>query len=129
MITETELRDSFTDLIVEVLAVEPEEIRPDANFMSDLGGESIDLLELGFLCEKRFDQKIQFQHMVAVDEADGIDNGRLTEAALSKIESSLPFVDIEELRRDPRIDTVQRLLTIENLFRFLELTLRRAGIA
>ena len=35
-------------IVAEVLGLEPEEVTPAARFFDDLGGESIDILELSF---------------------------------------------------------------------------------
>lgn len=49
---------SVQEILIEVLSVEPEEVSsPNANFYFDLGGESIDLLDLNFQIEKRWGVK------------------------------------------------------------------------
>ncbi|MCB9851837.1 MAG: hypothetical protein H6819_01975 [Phycisphaerales bacterium] len=119
MWSDEQLRETLNDMLVEVLAVEPEDLAPDARFFEDLGGESIDVLELTFLAEKRFGRRVEFQRMVAADELDFDQDRRLTEASIAKIGELLPFIDLAQLRRDPRAESLPRLLTVENLFQYL----------
>ena len=44
--------------LCEVLRVKPERITPEARLFSDLGSESIDMLDLRFRLEKAFNLKI-----------------------------------------------------------------------
>jgi acyl carrier protein len=46
--------ETYQQIICEVLGVDAEEATPEANFFGDLGGESIDILDLDFQCSKRF---------------------------------------------------------------------------
>ncbi len=41
--------------IVEKLGVDPEEVRPEASFISDLGADSLDIVELIMTMEEMFD--------------------------------------------------------------------------
>lgn len=44
----------FTDDTVEVLAVDPSQVTPDASFSEDLGADSLDLVELVMALEETF---------------------------------------------------------------------------
>jgi|GEM_PF-2552300 len=125
---ETELRDIFTDMVIDVLGVDREEITPEANFFSDLGGESIDVLELSFLCKSKFDHDIKFQEMANISDAPPSSSNELSDEQIAEIARNLPFIDVAELRRNRTLDTVQRLLTIENLYQFLRLKLSEVGL-
>ena len=126
MLNEKQIREALDEMLVEVLQVEPEDLAPDARFFEDLGGESIDVLELTFLAEKRFGRRIDFQKMVAPDDLDMDEHRRLTPAAIEKIGEALPFVDLNDVRRDPDVESLRRLLTVENLYQFLR---RKLGAA
>lgn len=123
MWTDGQIRQTLHEMLIEVLGVEGDELAPDARFVEDLGSESIDILELSFLSEKRFGQKVEFQKMISPDELELDTDRRLTEASIEKVGATLPFVDIDDLRRDPRVDSITRLLTVENLYQFLRQTL------
>jgi acyl carrier protein len=42
------------ELIVQSLSVSPDEVRPDASFIDDLGADSLAIVELVMAIEKRF---------------------------------------------------------------------------
>ncbi|HLV10252.1 MAG TPA: acyl carrier protein [Halanaerobiales bacterium] len=46
------------DIIVEELAVDPEEVTSDASFIDDLGADSLDVVELVMAFEEEFDIEI-----------------------------------------------------------------------
>ena len=53
-----ELGQKVTDLIIEKLGVEAEDITPDASFTNDLGADSLDTVEMIMEFEKEFDVTI-----------------------------------------------------------------------
>ncbi|MBX3441266.1 MAG: acyl carrier protein [Planctomyces sp.] len=80
----------FQDVLAETLGAEPGDVHPQSNFFSDLGGESIDLIDLGFRCQKTFGVTVAFQTMVPKGiETD--DEGRLTPASRAAILAALPI--------------------------------------
>ncbi|HEY1824560.1 MAG TPA: acyl carrier protein [Acidimicrobiales bacterium] len=48
----------FTDDAVEVLAVDPSQVTPEASFADDLGADSLDLVELVMALEETFDIEV-----------------------------------------------------------------------
>ncbi|KAF1086732.1 Acyl carrier protein [Sporotomaculum syntrophicum] len=46
------------DIIVEQLGVEPEDVKPEASFVDDLGADSLDIVELVMALEETFDLQI-----------------------------------------------------------------------
>ncbi len=48
----------FTDNTVEVLAVDPSQVTPEASFADDLGADSLDLVELVMALEETFDIEV-----------------------------------------------------------------------
>jgi acyl carrier protein len=114
-----DVRQSVNEMIVEILALEPEEIRPDARFFADLDGESIDLLELSFRCNKTYKHSVEFQKMLMADQLDVDPSGRLRESSLALIQEKYPFIDLTEYARDPQLDQIQDLLTVDVLAQFV----------
>ena len=53
-----DLAQKVTDLIIEKLGVEAEDISPEASFTNDLGADSLDTVELIMEFEKEFDVTI-----------------------------------------------------------------------
>ncbi len=54
----SDLEGKVIDIIVEELGVEREKVSKDANFMEDLGADSLDTVELVMAFEKEFDLDI-----------------------------------------------------------------------
>jgi len=52
------LEEKVKDIIVEKLGVAPEKVTPDANFIEDLGADSLDTVELVMAFEEEFDVEI-----------------------------------------------------------------------
>lgn len=50
--------DQLKDLLVSELSVNPDDVTPDAELVSDLGINSIELTDLLLLCEENFDIKL-----------------------------------------------------------------------
>ena len=50
--------DRVKDIIVEQLGVEPEDIKPEASFVDDLGADSLDIVELVMALEENFGLQI-----------------------------------------------------------------------
>ena len=48
----------FTENAVEVLAVDPSKVTPEASFSDDLGADSLDLVELVMALEETFDIEV-----------------------------------------------------------------------
>lgn len=62
-LTRTEIFDGVRDCLVEALAVDPEEVTEDALLVQDLGLASIDMLDLLFGLNTRFDTYIRPQEV------------------------------------------------------------------
>lgn len=64
--------EKVREILMEKLGVKPTEITPDANFMKDLGADSLDYAELVMAFEKTFDIAIpddEAQRIKTVNEA------------------------------------------------------------
>src|SRR5262249_11266324 len=79
----------------------------------DLGGESIDVLELSFHCEKRFGVKISFHNAFPTDKLQTDDNGKLTADSIAYIKSQFPYLDLGEFEENPHIGRILELLTVQ----------------
>jgi acyl carrier protein len=53
-----EALSKFTDAAVEVLAVDPSKVTPEASFSDDLDADSLDLVELVMALEETFDIEV-----------------------------------------------------------------------
>ncbi|MCG6871098.1 MAG: acyl carrier protein [Gammaproteobacteria bacterium] len=50
--------DRVKKIVVEQLAVEPDQVTPEASFVDDLGADSLDTVELVMALEEEFDTEI-----------------------------------------------------------------------
>lgn len=111
--------EQFYEIVMDVLGADREEITPAARFAQDLGGESIDMLELSFRCEKQFGIKIQFQKVLPTEKLVMDEQGRFTDETLNAIQSALPSVNLSTLKENPTLDTLWGLITIGALNEYL----------
>ena len=118
MMTEDEILDRLKPLLVEVLGVAVDEIRPESVLVTDLGAESIDLLDLSFRIEETFNvtiegNEIEREASKRLPEGAYEKNGRLTEEALAEIRKSLPELDPARLVTGLRKMDLPSLLTVQ----------------
>jgi acyl carrier protein len=115
--TEQEIFDQLRPLLVNALGAAPEKIAMDRLLVSDLGAESIDLLDLSFQVEEKFGVTIEGNEMEqdarkrlssGVYEIDGF----LTEEALEEIRRSVPGLDSAKLVKGLRKADLPLLLTV-----------------
>ncbi len=52
------LFDEVKEVIVEQLNVGPDEVKPEANFVEDLGADSLDVVEMIMALEEKFEIEI-----------------------------------------------------------------------
>jgi acyl carrier protein len=119
MKTSDTILEEIKPIVADILAVEPEEVRPESRFFEDLGGESIDMLELAFQLEKRYGTPIPVQKIAASDDLVTDTSGRLTDASLAAMRTKYPFLDYSRLEANPLKDRISELFTIEALARFV----------
>ena len=100
--TKEEIFEAMKPLIVSVLGVRPENIRLESVLVTDLGAESIDLLDLSFLIEETFGVTIEAdeferQATASMGGAPYEREGYLTDQALAQLRISLPEVPADRL--------------------------------
>jgi len=115
--TNQQILEALKPLIVQVMGVRPECIRPESVLVADLGAESIDLLDLTFLIEEKFQVRIEANEIEREAKgrlADGVyeKDGFLTEAALYEIHKSIPDLDASKLVKGLRKVDLPALLTV-----------------
>lgn len=119
VITKQQVEHDIYEMLMDILALERDEIRPDARFMADLGGESIDLLEFSFQCEKKYGVRVKFEQMLGKHELELDANGAITAASLRRIQGDYPFLDTSRLPANPKRDQLVDLLTVQAMMEFV----------
>ncbi len=100
-------------IVADVLAIEPIEVEPSSRFFEDLGGESLDALELGFQCKKKFGVDLRFQDILASDELTTNEQGVLTVQAIEGLKARYPYLNYQDFERHAQMNRMTELLTVE----------------
>lgn len=107
------------EMIADVLALEIDEVRPEMTWSEALDGESIELLELSFRCEKRYGVRVPFQQMLDQKSLEIDEQGVLQPSALAVLKAKYPFLDLTEFSKDPRIGRITEILTVQTIIEFV----------
>lgn len=111
------------DILVDALSVDEDEVTPEATLRGDLGAESIDYLDIVFRLEQAFSIKIQqgelFPDSLA-QNADFVQDGKVTSKGLAAIKERLPHVDLSRFEHDPQVSKISDIFTVDAIVRFVE---------
>jgi acyl carrier protein len=124
MMTEDEILAELKPLMVEVLGVSAERIRTESVLVRDLGAESIDLLDLSFRIEERFQVTIEANEIEREAKrrlpGGGYEkDGYLTEEALAEIRRAAPELGPDRLVKGLRKAELPSLLTVAFFVRLI----------
>mgnify|MGYP001354262610 CR=1 FL=1 len=118
-----DIHAQVTDVMVDALGVDPEEVTMEASLVSDLGAESIDFLDIVFRLEKSFDIKIPRDELFPENltaEAKYVKDGTLTPEGLAALKARMPYADMSEFEKDPKVSSLADLFTVGMIVRYLE---------
>jgi acyl carrier protein len=123
--TQQEVLDKLRPLVSEVTGVPSTEIEMHHVLVTDLGAESLDLLDLSFLIEEAFGITIEPNELEQQAKARRPDvayekDGYLTMEALEELRKELPDVDPERLRPGLRRAVLPSLLPVSTFVRIIE---------
>jgi len=120
---EQEIIDKVRKCVATALGRDEEEVQLDKVLSRDLEAESIDYLDITFQLEKTFGITIQkdelFPQKIFQDEsfvADGV----VTEKGLAFLAEKLPYANLAEFRKDPRVTKVPDLFTVSLLVNYVK---------
>lgn len=117
----SEIESVVHEAVAEALALDDDEVTPEATLMDELGAESIDLLDILFRLERGIGVKIQAADLTEhvqggiPDEEFGDDDEIITEKGLAHLTTVMPQIDPEEHKGTLRADEVMNLFTVDNL--------------
>lgn len=121
--TRDEIFGKVRDVLVDALAVDEDEVTPEATLTGDLGAESIDFLDIVFKLEQAFGIKINqgelFPENVAQDP-NYVKDGKVTALGLETLKKRLPHFDFSGFEKDPQLGKVAEIFTVDALVRFVE---------
>ncbi len=121
--TKEEVSLKVQTALVDALAVDEEEVTPEATMVGDLGAESIDFLDIVFRLEKAFDIEIPRSELFPEDiltNAEYVEDGRVTARGLEELKTRMPFADLTRFEANPAVQDFGNLLTVSDLCRYLE---------
>ena len=117
--TKNDVLDALREVISDCIAVDIDEIDAHSRFFDDLDGESIDVIDMMFRCEKRFGVRVDLQGLLSNLEL--APDGTLSEPSLRELQSNRPEIDwatrFQELTsRNPRdiltVDLICELILV-----------------
>ena len=112
------------------MALDDEDVTPEATLQGDLGAESIDYLDIMFKLEKAFGIKIQREELFPEDifkNAEYVQNGKVTPAGLALLKERLPFIDLTKFEANPAVQTFGSMLTVQDMCRYVETKVAAVG--
>ena len=121
--TREEIYEKVKDTLVDALSVEPEEVTPTATLMGDLGAESIDFLDIVFRLEKAFGIKIPQEEMMPREVLSNpafVTNKKLNQQGIAALKSAMPHADLTEFLKDPDIEKLSSVFTVDTIVKFVE---------
>lgn len=125
-----EILQQVQELLIDALGVDDDEVTIEATLMGDLGAESIDFLDIVFRLEKAFEIKIPREELFPVENlmnnAEFIQNGKLTEKGLAELREKMTHTDLSEFEKDPDINKLGDLFTVGAIVNYIESKLNAA---
>jgi acyl carrier protein len=124
-LSEQQVLERLRPLITEVTGVLPDEIAMESVLMTDLGAESIDLLDLSFLVEEQFGITIEpneFESRARARIPGGVfeKDGCLTGEALAELRRLMPEVRPDRLAPGLRRADLPTILTVGVLVHLIQ---------
>lgn len=123
MPTNEEVFEKVKEALVEALAVDDDDVTPEATMVGDLGAESIDFLDIVYRLEKAFDISIARGDLFPDDiltNAEYVNDGKVTAAGLTKLKERMPFADLSKFEENPLVQDFGNLLTVQDLCNYVQ---------
>ncbi|MEL6329313.1 MAG: acyl carrier protein [Planctomycetota bacterium] len=121
--TREEIFEKVQGVVVEALAVDEDEVTPEATIFGDLGAESIDMLDIQFQLEQAFGFKIEQGEMFpdgVMQDEQYVADGKVTDKGLAELRDKAPHIDLSAIEADPKIERIREIFTVETVVRFVE---------
>ncbi|MFG0314648.1 MAG: acyl carrier protein [Phycisphaerales bacterium] len=125
----SEIFEKIQEILVDALAVDDDEVTPEAKLIGDLGAESIDILDISFKLEQEFGFKIAQGELFpegVTQDPEYVQDGKVTEKGLATLKERVPHFDFTQLEQDPSVENVSKIFTVDALVTFCEQKLQTA---
>ena len=121
-------RDDIYAKVFETLADVPRVVEDDttlvANLVTDLGADTVGLLDISLRLENAFGILIPpselFLENMADFESSHVERGFVAEDGIEVLREQLPHANVDEFAEDPRVVHIQNLFTVEMVVSSLE---------
>jgi acyl carrier protein len=126
----SEIFDKVREVLVDALAVDDDEVTPQATLIGDLGAESIDILDISFKLEQAFGFKIAQGELFpegVTQDPEIVQGGKVTSKGLEMLKARLPHFDFAALQVDPSVENVRKIFTVDALVNFCAQKLAKAA--
>jgi acyl carrier protein len=120
--TKDEVFAKVKEVLTTALAVDDDEVTPEARLSEDLGAESIDYLDITFQLEKAFGIKIPKGELIPENlftNPEFVQNGKMTPAGLAELKSKMSFADLSKFEADPDINKFRDIFTVDTLVAYV----------
>ena len=112
------------DIIADALGCDLDEVKPTASLITDLGGESIDFLDIVFRLEREFKVKIPRGKIVEdargpLTEAEFEKGGIVTAEGEQRLREFLSEVPAERLKSPIKAAEIPKLFTVETFAKMI----------
>lgn len=123
-ISRDEIFEQVQEVLVDALGLDDDEVTAEATLMGDLGAESIDFLDIVFRLEKAFDIKVPREELfpaeAVLSNTDFVSGGKITEKGLAEIKDKMPHTDLSEFEKDPDVNKIADLFTVDAIVNFID---------
>jgi acyl carrier protein len=122
--THDEIFSKVRTTLVDALNVDDGEVTPSARLKGDLNAESIDFLDIVFRLERQFNLKIPreelFPESIFSGDPKFVTDGKVNPDGLVELQTRMPYADLAEFRKDPRLDKIEDQFTVDLIVRYLD---------
>jgi acyl carrier protein len=117
-----EIFEKVREALIDALGVDDDEVTPEATLVGDLGAESIDFLDIVFRLEKTFGISIPREDLSPEDiltNSQYVKDGMVTADGLAKLKSRMPWADLSNFEKNPRVQDFGSLLTVQDMCNYV----------
>ena len=124
MPSKEDIFNGVKEALVDALAVDEEDVTPDATLVGDLGAESIDILDIIYRLEKNFGIKIEQAELIPSDLTSSPEfkqeDGKLTAEGVAELRKRLPYANLDAFAKNPLIQNIATVLTVNDMCYLIE---------
>ncbi len=122
-LSQDEIFEKVQEALIDALGVDDDEVTPEATLVGDLGAESIDFLDIVFKLEKAFDITIPREELSPEDvltNSQYVQDGVVTSEGMAELKRRMPWADLSQFEKNPRVQDFGNLLTVGDLCNYVE---------